>query len=148
MLNKVTLIGNLGSDPEIRYLPDGHPVATISLATTMRWKDKQSGERKEETEWHRLTIFGNLADIASKYLTKGSKAYFDGRLKTSKWTKDGIDHYSTGIIVSEMKMLDSKPSETQGNTHTPQNQQYCQNDQGPGPSSPPPINEFDDDIPF
>jgi single-strand DNA-binding protein len=106
MLNKVMLIGNLGADPEIRYTPGGQSVVTLSLATSRRWKDKQSGEKKEETEWHRVILFNKLAEIAGQYLKKGSSACIQGRLKTRKWQdKDGHDHYTTEIICDEMQML-------------------------------------------
>jgi len=109
MLNKVQLIGNLGADPEIRYLPNGTATATVSLATTRKWKDKQSGERREETEWHRVVLFGRLAEIAGEYLKKGARIYIEGRLKTRKWqSQDGKDHYTTEIIGEEMHMLSGR----------------------------------------
>ncbi len=110
-LNKVELIGYLGKKPELRYMPNGDPVATVQLGTTEAWKDK-SGERKERTEWHRLIFFGKLAeDVVAKFLDKGSHIYAEGRLRTRKWTdKDKIDRYTTEIICDEMKMLDRKPA--------------------------------------
>ncbi len=140
MLNHVQLIGNLGADPEIRVMPNGDKVTTLSVATTRRWKDKQSGERKEETEWHRVTIFGKLAEIAGEYLKKGSKCYLEGRIKTSKYQKDGVDHYSTGIIADQMIMLDTR-GEHQSNdqSYPSQSQATAQ-----GKNSAP----YDDDIPF
>jgi len=104
-INKVILIGNLGRDPETRFLPSGSAVANISVATTDTWKDKTSGEKKEATEWHRVVFFGRLAEIVGEYLKKGSQVYVEGRLQTRKYEKDGQDHYSTEIIADTMKML-------------------------------------------
>ncbi len=104
-LNKVLLIGNLGRDPEIRYLPSGDAVASLNIATTETWKDK-SGEKQEKTEWHRVSMFGRLAEIAGEYLKKGSQVYIEGRIETRKYTdKDGVEKYATEIKASEMKML-------------------------------------------
>jgi single-strand DNA-binding protein len=104
-VNKVILIGNLGRDPEIRYMPSGDALATLSVATTDTWKDK-SGEKQERTEWHRVSMFGRLAEIAGEYLKKGSQVYIEGRIQTRKYTdKDGAEKYSTEIVASEMKML-------------------------------------------
>jgi single-strand DNA-binding protein len=109
MLNKVILIGNLGADPDVRYMPSGGAVATVSLATTRRWKDRQTNERKEETEWHRVILFNRLGEVAGEYLKKGSKIYVEGRIRTQKWQgQDGQDRYSTEIIAGEMHMLDGK----------------------------------------
>ena len=108
-INKVILIGNLGKDPETRYLPNGDAVTNITLATTETWKDK-SGEKQEKTEWHRVTFYRKLAEIAGEYLKKGRPVYVEGRLETRKWTdKAGVDRYTTEIIASDMKMLGSKP---------------------------------------
>lgn len=107
-INKVILIGNLGRDPETRFLPSGSAVANISVATTDTWKDKTSGEKKEATEWHRVVFFGRLAEIVGEYLKKGSQVYVEGRLQTRKYEKDGQDHYSTEIIADTMKMLGSR----------------------------------------
>ncbi len=104
-VNKVILIGNLGRDPEIRYMPSGDALATLSVATTDSWKDK-SGEKQERTEWHRVSMFGRLAEIAGEYLKKGSQVYIEGRIQTRKYTdKDGVEKYSTEIVANEMKML-------------------------------------------
>jgi single-strand DNA-binding protein len=109
-LNKVTLIGNLGKDPEIRYMPSGDAICNFSVATTEAWKDK-AGEKQEKTEWHRISMFGKLAEIAGKYLKKGSTVYLEGRLQTRKWVnKDDVDQYTTEIIADTMKMLGGKPS--------------------------------------
>ncbi|HSP57003.1 MAG TPA: single-stranded DNA-binding protein [Halomonas sp.] len=108
-VNKVILIGNLGQDPEVRFLPNGNPVANLRLATTDTWMDKQSGQRQERTEWHTLVMFNKLAEIGQQYLKKGSKIYIEGRLQTRKWQgQDGQDRYSTEIVVNDMQMLDSR----------------------------------------
>ncbi len=108
-INKVILIGNLGKDPEVRYLPNGTAVANITVATSETWKDKQTGESKEQTEWHRVTFFRRLAEIAGEYLRKGSKVYIEGKLQTRKWQdQSGNDRYSTDVIADQMQMLDSK----------------------------------------
>ncbi|MFC0403151.1 single-stranded DNA-binding protein [Paraburkholderia rhizosphaerae] len=105
-VNKVILVGNLGADPEVRYMPSGDAVANIRLATTDRYKDKASGEMKEMTEWHRVSFFGRLAEIVSEYLKKGSSVYIEGRIRTRKWqAQDGTDRYSTEIIADQMQML-------------------------------------------
>ncbi len=108
-INKVILIGNLGADPETRAMPSGMTVANINVATSENWKDKQSGENKERTEWHRVAMFGRLGEIAGEYLKKGSKVYIEGSLRTRKWQdKQGNDRYTTEIIANEMQMLDSR----------------------------------------
>jgi single-strand DNA-binding protein len=108
-VNKVILVGNLGRDPETRYMPNGDAVTNITLATTETWKDRTSGERQEKTEWHRVTFYRRLAEIAGEYLKKGSQVYVEGRLETRKWTdKEGKDRYTTEIIAAEMKMLGSR----------------------------------------
>ncbi|WP_175772996.1 single-stranded DNA-binding protein [Paraburkholderia phenazinium] len=105
-VNKVILVGNLGADPEVRYLPSGDAVANIRLATTDRYKDKASGEMKEATEWHRVSFFGRLAEIVNEYLKKGSSVYIEGRIRTRKWqAQDGTDRYSTEIVAEQMQML-------------------------------------------
>jgi len=144
-INKVIIVGNLGVDPEVRYLPSGGAVTNISVATSEGWKDKESGEMKERTEWHRIVFFNRLAEIAGEYLKKGSKVYVEGRLQTRKWQdKDGADRYTTEIVASEMQMLDSKggtanfddaPSETKSARKAPQAQPVMDE-------------SFDDDIPF
>ena len=108
-VNKVILIGNLGRDPETRYMPNGEAVTNITIATTESWKDKASGEKQEKTEWHRVTFYRRLAEIAGEYLKKGSQVYVEGRLETRKWQdKEGKDRYTTEIIANEMKMLGSR----------------------------------------
>ena len=116
-LNKVILIGHLGADPDLRYLPDGTPVASASLATTETWKDKTTGERKEQTEWHRIALFRGLADIAGRYLRKGSQVYVEGRLRTRKWTDpSGADRTTTEIVVNELLTLGQKPEAASAET--------------------------------
>ncbi len=109
-LNKVILIGHLGADPEMRYLQDGTPVASLRVATTETWKDRNTGEKRELTEWHRLSLFRGLADIAGRYLKKGAQVYVEGRLRTRKWVDQaGADRYSTEIVADEMQMLGKQP---------------------------------------
>ncbi|MFC1812353.1 single-stranded DNA-binding protein [Thermodesulfobacteriota bacterium] len=110
-MNKAILIGNLGRDPEISYTPSGMAVAKFSIATSEKWKDKNTGEMQEHTEWHRITTFGRLAEICEKYLYKGKQVCIEGRIKTSSWEKDGITRYTTGIIASTMKMLGARVPE-------------------------------------
>ena len=108
-VNKVILIGNLGKDPDVRYMPSGEAVTNITLATTETWKDKSSGEKKEATEWHRVVFFRKLAEIAGQYLKKGSQVYIEGSLKTRKWQdKEGQERYTTEIVADEMRMLGSR----------------------------------------
>ena len=152
MLNKVILIGNLGADPEVRFMPSGGSVATVRLATTRRWKDKQSGERKEDTEWHRVVFFNRLAEIAGEYLKKGSQIYVEGRIRTQKWQgQDGQDRYTTEIVAEEMHMLGSRSG---GSSQFNADQPYSSpapggNKSAAQPSAPmPDYEDFDDDIPF
>jgi single-strand DNA-binding protein len=108
-VNKVIIVGNLGKDPEVRYMPSGGAICTVSIATSRQWKDKTSGERQEETEWHRVTFFERMAEIAGEYLKKGKSVYVEGRLKTRKYTdKDGVEKYSTDIIATDMQLLGSR----------------------------------------
>ncbi|MEI6068478.1 MAG: single-stranded DNA-binding protein [Methylococcaceae bacterium] len=164
MLNKVTLIGRLGADPEVRYMPSGGAVANITLATNFRWKDKQSGEKKESTEWHRVVFFNRLAEIAGEYLKKGGQVYVEGRLQTRKWQdQNGQDRYTTEIIATEMHMLDSRsggtssfgadqaPAEYPAASSKPAYQPKPSaqaNNSASMPPSPPSYEDFDDDIPF
>ncbi|NRF71382.1 single-stranded DNA-binding protein [Aquincola sp. S2] len=109
-LNKVMLIGNLGRDPEVRYTPNGSTVCNFSIATTRAWKNKESGERQEETEWHRIVLFDRLAEVAGEYLKKGRSVYIEGRLRTRKWTdKDGVERFTTEIYGEQLQMLGSRP---------------------------------------
>jgi single-strand DNA-binding protein len=108
-INKVILIGNLGRDPEVRYTPNGNAVCNVSVATTRAWKNKESGEKQEETEWHRVVFYDRLAEIAGEYLKKGRSVYVEGRLKTRKWTdKEGKEQYTTEVVATEMQMLGSR----------------------------------------
>lgn len=143
-INKVILIGNLGQDPETRYMPSGGAVTNLRVATNESWKDKQTGEQKDRTEWHNVAMFNRLAEIAAEYLRKGSQVYIEGKLRTRKWQdRDGNDRYTTEIIADEMQMLggrggggssfgDSGPRQSSGGDR----------------QSPPPADDFDDDIPF
>ena len=157
-VNKVIIIGNLGRDPETRYLPNGDAVTTLAVATSESWKDKNSGEKKETTEWHRISLFRKLAEIAGKYLKKGDKVYIEGRLQTRKWTdKDGIERYTTEIIADSMKMLGSRQGATHGGfmdedeTDTsPATGQYSTNasSEKSATRKAPAMQDIDDDIPF
>jgi|APLak6261702414_1056262.scaffolds.fasta_scaffold18571_2 single-strand DNA-binding protein len=118
-LNKTTLIGHLGADPEIRYMPDGTATATVSIATTDKWKDKTTKEVKEKTEWHRVVFFGKLAEVVGEYVKKGSQIYVEGKLRTRKWKdKQDVERYTTEIIGNELQMLDKKPTADQA-SYTP-----------------------------
>jgi single-strand DNA-binding protein len=132
-INKVILVGNVGADPDVRYLPNGNPVANLSIATSESWKDKQTGERQERTEWHRTVLFNRLAEITSEYIKKGSKVYVEGSLRTRKWQdQNGQDRYTTEIVVSDLQMLDSRGA-GQGNfgdsgfNQQPMNNQFSNN---------------------
>lgn len=131
-VNKVVLVGNLGKDPEMRYMPNGSAVANLTLATTESWKDKQTGERKEKTEWHRLTVFNRLGEMCGEYLKKGAKIYVEGKLQTRKWQgQDGQDRYTTEVVVSEIQMMDSRnPAQAGG-------QQFQQNAPAPQQNAQP-----------
>ncbi|MBI5449997.1 MAG: single-stranded DNA-binding protein [Gammaproteobacteria bacterium] len=151
-INKVILIGNLGKDPEVRYMPSGSAVANFSIATSEAWKDKSSGEQQERTEWHNITMYGRLAEIAGEYLKKGSKVFVEGRLQTDKYDKDGVTHYRTKIIANEMQMLDGR-GEGSGAGGGGGYQQRASGSQGSSApaSTPAPAggaDDFDDDIPF
>jgi single-strand DNA-binding protein len=108
-INKVILVGNLGKDPETRYMPSGGAVCNVTLATSESWTDKATNEKKEKTEWHKVVFFNKLGEIAGQYLKKGSQVYVEGSLRTRKWEKDGVDHYTTEIVASDMQMLGGKP---------------------------------------
>lgn len=148
-VNKVILIGNLGKDPEVRYFPSGDAIANTTLATTESWKDKQTGEPREATEWHNLTFPGKLGEIAGKYLAKGSKIYVEGSLRTRKWQdKEGRDRYTTEIRVSDLQMLDGKPDGAAATgTRAPAGAPAARTARPP-PANPPPPPFEDDDIPF
>ncbi|MCG2633989.1 MAG: single-stranded DNA-binding protein [Gammaproteobacteria bacterium] len=158
-INKVILVGNLGKDPEIRYTQSGSPIANITVATSESWKDKQTGEKREQTEWHRVVFFNRLAEIVEQYLRKGSQIYVEGRLQTRKWQdKDGADRYTTEIVGSEMQMLGGRGGD-QGGAPVSGGSSYSGGGQGSqsgrggsaptdAPSAPAPADDFDDDIPF
>ena len=151
-VNKVILVGNVGNDPEVRYMPNGNAVANISIATSDSWKDRNTGEQQERTEWHRVVFFNRLAEIVEQYVKKGTKLYLEGRLQTRSYEQDGVKKYSTEIVANEMQMLDSRGA-------TGSNQEF--GDQSNPPTSPPQdsiqnseqqasanFDNFDDDIPF
>ena len=144
-INKVILIGNLGADPETRHTAGGNAVTKLSVATSEAWRDRQSGEQRENTEWHKVVLFGKLGEIAGEYLRKGSKVYLEGRLQTSKWQdRDGNDRWTTEIIANDMQMLDSRGgSEAMGS----QDDGYRRSSPAAGSSSGGP-DGLEDDIPF
>lgn len=163
-INKVILVGNLGQDPETRYMPSGGAVTNVSIATSESWKDRNSGQVQERTEWHRVVFFNRLAEIAAQYLKKGSKVYVEGSLRTRKWQgQDGQDRYTTEIVASEMQMLDSRggagaggdypPPYDDSYTQAPPQGQPRQQQPSPQKSQSAPMDsggfgDFDDDIPF
>ena len=164
-VNKVILIGNLGRDPEVRYTPSGAAVCNISLATTRNWKSKDSGERQEETEWHRVVFYDRLAEIAGEYLKKGRPVYVEGRLKTRKWTdKDGVEKYTTEIIAETMQLLGGREGGGMGGDDMGGGGGYSRDSEGggrpaaaprapaqrpaPAPKSSTGFDDMDDDIPF
>lgn len=177
-INKVILIGNVGQDPEVKYMPSGGAVTNISVATSESWKDKNTGQPQERTEWHRVVFFNRLGEIAGEYLRKGSKVYIEGSLRTRKWqAQDGTDRYTTEIVANEMQMLDSRGDNASSNMGGDYGQGYGQNQgfsqpkavpsnpqpapqygnqggfgssgQGNAPQQPPAgFDSFDDDIPF
>ncbi len=166
-VNKVILVGNLGQDPEVRYMPSGGAVCNFTLATSESWNDKQTGEKKEQTEWHRVVIFGKLAEVAGEYLRKGSQVYIEGQLKTRKWTaQDGTEKYTTEVVVNiggVMQMLGGRQQNDGGQQQRQQQSGSQQNGwgqpqqpthSGGGQQRPPaqqqndPPMDFDDDIPF
>ena len=151
-INKVILVGNLGRDPEMRYTASGSAVANITVATSESWKDKQTGEQQERTEWHRVVMFNRLGEIAGEYLKKGSKVYIEGRLQTSKWQDgEGKDRYSTDIIANDLQMLDSRGgggSSDFDQSSSPPRAPAPRQTNAPAPSGPAAPDDFDDDIPF
>jgi single-strand DNA-binding protein len=143
-VNKVILIGHLGKDPEVRYMPSGNAVCNVTLATSDSWKDKQSGETKDRTEWHNLVFYGRLAEITGEYLRKGSQAYIEGRLQTRKWQdKNGNDRYTTEIIVSDMQMLGGRGGGGSADYSAAPASTAASSGSSRGGAD-----EFDDDIPF
>ncbi len=165
-VNKVILVGRLGKEPEVRYTPDGKPITNITLATSETWKDKNTGQRQERTEWHRVVFFGGVAGVAGEYLHKGSQVYIEGKLQTRKWQdKNGQDRYTTEVVVDSfngvMQMLDSRTGgdtafnqdNQQNQNNAPQqnqqfNQSQPQNQPQSAPAAQPFEEDFDDDIPF
>jgi single-strand DNA-binding protein len=152
-INKVILVGNLGNDPEVRYASNGSAIANISVATTDSWKDKNTGEQQEKTEWHRVVMFNRLGEIAGEYLKKGSQVYIEGRLQTRKWQdQGGQDRYTTEIVANEMQMLGGRGGGDMSSGGSSSGGGY----NAPAPSAPAskpaqapaPSNDFDDDIPF
>lgn len=147
-LNKCQIIGHLGADPETRYFDDGNMVANISVATTESWKDKQTGEKQERTQWHRIVMYRRLAEIAAEYLRKGSLVYIEGKLRTRKWQdRDGNDRYTTEVIADRMLMLGGKRDGERRDYDD--GRDYAQaSGRGGGTRARPPADDFDDDIPF
>lgn len=143
-INKVILVGNLGRDPETRYMPSGNAVTNVSVATSKSWKDRDSGEQKDRTEWHRVVFFNRLAEIASEYLKRGSKVYIEGELRTREWEREGQKHYTTEVVANEMQMLDSR-GDTPVNDRSNADIQSSSTGDNFGP---PPSEDLDDDIPF
>jgi single-strand DNA-binding protein len=142
-INKVIIVGNLGADPETRYMPSGSAVTNLSIATSEQWKDKQTGEQKERTEWHKVAMFNRLAEIAAEYLRKGSQVYIEGKLRTRKWQdRDGNDRWTTEVIADEMQMLGGRG----GGGSAPMPSDRGSSPSGGPPQSPP--DDFEDDIPF
>ena len=151
-INKVILVGNLGQDPETRYMPSGKAVSNIRIATSEGWKDKQTGDTQERTEWHSVVLFDKLGEIAAEYLRKGSQVYIEGSLRTRKWQdKEGKDRYTTEIVAREMQMLGARGGAGGGEGRAERRPAAGGDDRGSsGSSSPPPSDDgqFDDDIPF
>ena len=156
-INKVILIGNLGADPEVRYMPSGGAVANLRIATSESWRDKQTGEQQERTEWHRVVLFRRLGEIAGEYLRKGAKVYVEGRLQTRKWQgQDGTDRYTTEIVANDLQMLDSRtpPGASINPSPMPEPpadawEEPSSRGDPPGSATPPrSADDFDDDIPF
>ena len=146
-VNKVILVGTCGQDPEVKYMPNGNAVTNVSLATSEQWKDKQTGEKKEKTEWHRVCLFGKVAEIAGEYLRKGSQVYIEGKLQTREWEKDGVKRYTTEIVVDiqgTMQLLGGKP---EGQQQSPR-QQAPQQRLAPSQQGTNGPDDFSDDIPF
>ena len=151
-INKVIIVGNLGQDPETKFMPSGGAVTNVSIATSERWKDRNTGQAQERTEWNRVVFFNRLAEIAAQYLKKGSKVYVEGSLRTRKWqNKDGVDQYTTEIVANDMQMLDSRTESTGG---AGPSRQSVSGDGGPRADNPPQtqqsagFGDFDPDIPF
>ena len=151
-VNKVILVGNVGNDPEVRYMPNGNAVANVSVATSDSWKDRNTGDQQERTEWHRVVFFNRLAEIVEQYVKKGTKLYLEGRLQTRSWEQDGAKRYSTEIVANEMQMLDSRGAGgvnqefgDQPPPAAPSQDSEKASTQQPSSSN---FDNFDDDIPF
>ena len=152
-VNKVIIIGNLGNDPELKFMPNGEAVANITVATSESWKDKSTGDQVEKTEWHRVVFFKRLAEIAGEYLKKGSKVYVEGKLQTRKWQdKEGNDRYTTEIVAGQLQMLDNRNSDSSGQGPQDAKQAAQGTQQGPQSNQAAQVQGgaefFDDDIPF
>ena len=151
-VNKVILVGTLGADPEVKYMPNGNAVANVSVATSEAWKDKQSGEAKEKTEWHRAVFFRRLAEIAGEYLKKGSQVYIEGKLQTRKWQdKNGVDRYTTEIVANEMQMLGGRSNANRSQRSAQPTVAQSAAPRTAAARAPAPagdFEDFDDDIPF
>ena len=166
-VNKVILVGNLGRDPEVRYSPDGAALCNVSIATTSSWKDKTSGERREETEWHRIVFYGRLAEVVGEYMRKGRPMYVEGRLRTRKWqNKEGVDQYTTEVVADQMQMLGGRDGASGDSGEPPSNYEGSSGGGSGGRSSPSSsrpnqasrpaapaagganLGDLDDDIPF
>jgi single-strand DNA-binding protein len=149
-VNKVILVGNLGADPDVRYMPSGAGVTNIRVATTEGWRDKQTGERQERTEWHNVVFFGRLAEVSGEYLKKGTQVYIEGSLRTRKWQdKNGNDRYTTEIVASDMQMLGSRLGAGAGYAPMSENESAAPPASQPRPPSEPgSAEDLDDDIPF
>lgn len=149
MLNQAQIIGHLGKDPETRYLPSGEAVCNFSVATTEKWKDKNSGEQREETEWHKISMFGRLAEIAGEYLKKGSLVFVEGKIKTRKYQdRDGVDRYSTEIRAETLKMLGGREQGERTQAPAPQRSTNQQRPASAPAASSSGFDDMDDDIPF
>lgn len=148
-VNKVILVGNLGRDPEVRYSPNGQAVANVTIATSESWKDKNTGEKQERTEWHRIVFWGKLAEIAGEYLKKGSQIYVEGRLQTRKWTdKEGHEKYTTEVVANEMQMLGSRQGAGAPPSDFNQDEPAAAPAAKASPAKAAAGGDFDDDIPF
>ena len=155
-INRVILVGHLGQDPEVRYMPNGNAVANFSVATSESWKDKQTGETRDRTEWHRVVVFGKLAEIAGQYIKKGTQVYLEGQLQTRKWQdQSGQDRYTTEVVINPiggtLQMLGSRENgadDREQNTQNSSSRQQNKNAPAPQPKTPEPPMDFSDDVPF
>lgn len=142
-VNKVIILGNVGNDPEVKYMPNGNAVANITVATSETWKDKNTGDQQEKTEWHRVIFFNRLAEIVEQYVKKGSKLYIEGRLQTRSWEQEGVKRYTTEIVASEMQMISTRHGEVGTNDKVNTARDSAQGQQQGGS-----FDNFDSDIPF